>query len=310
MNKSEVGRWNRRDLLKAATVLGGAGALARPALGSATSPATVRDRLWLWSHVAGSYNGMFGLPGKTRMTPVEAAFYMSIPNVYMLHREGTPEPPLEQYALAFESLREVVWGIVGEGGLTTTTDQTTILDLVLKTPKIAGAVMDDFFQDSFFKKKEGSAANLTVEGVRDLGQRLRGAHKRLEVVLYEYQLEYSQEALVVEYLKLCDVIQLWTWYPEHLGQLAANFEKARNLVPGARMALGLYWWDLVNNRPLPLPVMRQQCELGMELLQRGRIEALIFCGSWLCDRGLEAVNWTRQWIRQVGGKRVPPLQRA
>jgi hypothetical protein len=42
----------------------------------------------------------------------------------------------------------------------------------------------------------------------------------------------------------------------------------------------------------------------LQLLHEGRIDALIFCGSWLCDRGLETVSWTREWIQQVGQARL------
>ena len=121
---------SRRDVVFASAVL--SRSQLSPAFQGAlpvTPPNTVRDRLWLWSHVAGSYNGMFNLPGHSRMTPAEAAFYMGIPNIFMLHRNGTPEPPLEQYAQAFEPLREVVWGIVGEAGKTQTSEREMVLKL-------------------------------------------------------------------------------------------------------------------------------------------------------------------------------------
>ena len=118
------------------------------------------------------------------------------------------------------------------------------------------------------------------------------------MVLYEHQLE----APLADYLKLCDWMQFWTWYGQNLEQLASNFEKAEKLASDTRMALGLYWWDFGNKKPLPASAMQHQCELGLQWLRQGRVEALVFCGSWLCDRGLEAVDWTRQWIRRVGNE--------
>jgi hypothetical protein len=50
--------------------------------------------------------------------------------------------------------------------------------------------------------------------------------------------------------------------------------------------------------------MQQQCEFGLELLRKRRIEALVICGSWLSDRPLETVGWTREWIQKVGMQRV------
>ncbi len=301
---------NRRNLLKTCGLLGAAQAspLLNPAHGAAGRSATVRDRLWLWSHVAGSYNGMYNLPGKSRMTPTEAAFYMSIPNVFMIHRNGTPEPPLQQYALAFEPLREVVWGIVGAGGVTTQNEREMVLELALENPKISGVVMDDYFRMAKSGPgKDGKVASLTEEEAGTLKKRLTGGRKKLDlwVVLYEYQLLPA----ITAHLKLCDVVQLWTWSAENLDQLAANFEKAEKLAPNTRMALGLYWWDFGNKKPLPMPAMQHQCELGFQWLRQGRIEAMVFCGSWLCDRGLETVDWTRQWIRRVGDQKVPSKKR-
>jgi hypothetical protein len=297
----EITALSRRDLLwygSAALASSGRVSGAPPA---ATKPQTVHDCLWLWSHVAGSYNGMFGLPGKSRMTPAEAAFYMGIPNVFMLHREGTPEPPLEQFALAFEPLRDVVWGIVGDSGTTNEKEREMVLNLALHTPKISGVVMDDFFR----KPKDGQVSALTLDQVREMKQRLHPSGKRLDlwVVLYEHQLDQP----LTEYLALCDYVQLWTWYGQNLTGLRTNFEKARKLSSGAKMALGIYWWDFGNQKPLTMDLMKSQCETALQLLKQGQVEALVFCGSWLCDRGLETVAWTRKWIQDVGRER---LQRA
>jgi hypothetical protein len=289
-----ISHLSRRELLQAGAGL----VLPLSVSAEAMKPKTVRDGMWLWSHVAGSYNGMFGLPGKSRMTPAEAAFYMGIPNVFMLHREGTPEPPLDQFALAFEPLREVVWGIVGESGKTEAREREMVMDLVLHNPKISGVVMDDFF----IAPKAGSVAALTLDQIKDLKQQLHPSGKKLDlwVVLYEHQLTQP----LTEYLTLCDYVQFWTWYGQSLADLRGNFEKARKLSGGAKMALGIYWWDFGNKKPLSMELMKSQCETGLQLLKQGQIEAMVFCGSWLCDRGLETVSWTRHWIQEVGRERL------
>lgn len=273
--------------------------LAAPQLAAAPKPpSTVRDKLWLWSHVAGSYNGMFGLPGKTRISPTEAAFYMGIPNVFMLHREGTPEPPLDQFALPFESLREVVWGIVGESGKTEDKERQMVLDLALHNHKISGVVMDDFFVGA----NDGKLASLTIPQIKEMKQRLHTASKNLDlwVVLYEHQLDKP----LTDYLSLCEYVQFWTWYGKNLADLRPNYEKARKLSGGAKMALGIYWWDFGEKKPLSMDLMKSQCEIGLDLVKKGQCEALVFCGSWLCDRGLETVAWTRDWIQKVGSQKV------
>ena len=40
---------------------------------------TVRDRLWVWGHEAGSHNAGWNLPTPSRMTPAEGAFYLGVP---------------------------------------------------------------------------------------------------------------------------------------------------------------------------------------------------------------------------------------
>jgi hypothetical protein len=47
-------------------------------------------------------------------------------------------------------------------------------------------------------------------------------------------------------------------------------------------------------------MLRHQCDLGLRWLQEGRIEGMIFLASCICDIGLEAVEWTRNWIGEIG----------
>jgi hypothetical protein len=151
MNGERAGAWSRRELLGSGAVVGATQLLSGPerSYGSPKPAITVRDRLWLWSHTPDNYNGKWAehykLPGKTRMTPVEASYYMSIPNIFMNLQAGTPEPPLAQYGLKFRTIREVVWGIVGAGGETNAAEREAVLELVFQTPNISGVVMDDFF---------------------------------------------------------------------------------------------------------------------------------------------------------------------
>lgn len=80
--------------------------------------ASTRDRFWLWAHDAGSHDKDWDIQGSSRITPVEAAFYLSIPNVVMVRFNETSLPPSVQYSVAFRPLQQVVWSIVGGGGVT------------------------------------------------------------------------------------------------------------------------------------------------------------------------------------------------
>jgi len=50
--------------------------------------------------------------------------------------------------------------------------------------------------------------------------------------------------------------------------------------------------------------MQRQCELGVEWLRSGRIEGMISLASCICDLGLDAVEWTRDWVAREGDKSI------
>ena len=108
------------------------------------------------------------------------------------------------------------------------------------------------------------------------------------------------EPRIRSHLGLCDVISLWTWNFEDLKALNTNFEKLKALAPDKRIWLGCYMWGFGSGKPIPIDLMRHQCELGLQWLKQGRIEGMIFLATNICDLDLEAVEWTRQWIAQVG----------
>jgi hypothetical protein len=69
----------------------------------------VRDKLWIWEHEAGSHNEGWGIPRPSRMTPVEGAFYLGIPNIIMIRYNG--KPPIasdDQYIIPFRALKGIV----------------------------------------------------------------------------------------------------------------------------------------------------------------------------------------------------------
>jgi hypothetical protein len=102
---------------------------------------TVRDRLWLWGHPAGSHTPGYGLPGRSTITPAEAAAYMDIPNLLMVRYGPSPQPPFEEYARPLAVLDRVVWSIEGGGG----EDVDAALELTKVLPHLQGLIMDDYF---------------------------------------------------------------------------------------------------------------------------------------------------------------------
>jgi len=85
--------FSRRALMQAAALGGAQLMINLPHLQASVTPgSTVDSRFWLWSHIAGAYAGTSGLVGPSRITPVEAAHFLGIPNVFMVEYNGQPAP--------------------------------------------------------------------------------------------------------------------------------------------------------------------------------------------------------------------------
>ncbi len=86
--------------------------------------------------------------------------------------------------------------------------------------------------------------------------------------------------------------------------LDENLARVEERFPGKRIALGVYLYDYGDRRQMPLELMQLQCEHALKWLHEGRIESAVLLGSYLCDLGLETVEWTRDWISRVGDQQV------
>lgn len=260
---------------------------------------TVRDHLWIWCHDAGANNGQYSLQGESRMTPSEAAFYLDVPNALMVVYGGKPEPPFDKLSIAFKPLKRVVWSIVGDSSSlrnNEATDLGEVTSLAPKFPNITGGIMDDFFHP---KNDKGEVARYSPSDIKGFRDQLHKTAKGLDlwVVVYTHDLELPIRAHVDN----CDVVTFWTWNAAGLVDLEKNFERLEKVVgPEKRKMLGCYMWDFGSGKPIPLETMKKQCELGLKWLKEGRIEGMIFLSSVICDLELETVEWTREWIAQVG----------
>jgi hypothetical protein len=259
---------------------------------------TVRDRFWIWGHDAGVYNGDWGLDANSRMTPVEGAYYMGVPNMIFVQYQGKPAMPFEQYAIPMRPLKNIYWSIVGAAGETQVSSQSekqAVLNLAAQMPNIKGVFMDDFFTG-----KKGKAGALSVEQLKKLREELNNVGGRrldLAVTLYTKHLDPN---IILSHIDLCDVLTLWTWRSDELTDLESNFAKLKQMAPKKRILLGCYMWDFGRKKAIPIETMQRQCELGLKWLKEGQIEGMIFLATPLCDLNLETVEWTRNWIAKVG----------
>ncbi len=143
-------------------------------------------------------------------------------------------------------------------------------------------------------------AALSPAQLSDLRNRLGLDDRNLDlgVTLYTHQLDER----IIPHLRYIDIVSLWTWKAKDLAHLEDNVTRFQAIAPEKRLLLGLYMWDFGTEKPMPLDMMKKQCELALKWLCEGRIEGMIFLATNICDMDLEAVNWARSWIAEIGGK--------
>ena len=258
---------------------------------------TVRDRLWMWGHEAGSHNHIKGIPSDSRMTPAEGAFYLGLPNLLLIRYRRRPEHPFQQFAFSLTPFKRVVWSITGDGGKTDGEEEVVrVRELLGQFPNFSGVIMDDFFKDP----EAEQVAVFTPDQLRRIKELL--GHTPLWVTLYTEELNHSKR--INEHVQLMDNITLWTWKASDLVHLEENFEKLKKLAPAASKVMGCYLWDYGEKKPIPVSLMERQCELGLKWLKSGKVDEMIFLSNNVVDLGLESVEWTRNWIRQVGDQKL------
>ena len=145
-------------------------------------------------------------------------------------------------------------------------------------------------------------ASLSPAELRELRQRrMLGRKLPLMAVIYTGQVKPGARAHVAEVDQLC----MWTWRPGDLKHLEANFAALEKLAPGKELFLGCYMYDFHECKALPVALMQRQVELGYQWLKARRIAGMIFLATPNVDVGLDAVEWTRQWVRKNADQPLP-----
>ena len=296
----------RRRFLQASLAMGAVGsfgALTSPVQAGAEYENRLIDRFWVWAHQIDAYKNAFKLPGNTKFQPIDGIRFLGVPNVIMVGYHDIPKPPFDDYYRSqhFDELKRIYWSFVGASGRTSREEQQAALDLVRRYPNVKGVFMDDFFRGHPKKGDDQMPASCTLSDLEKIRAELSATGKNpdLGVTLYTTDLV----PLIKKHLEYCDVVSFWTWRAVDLVNLEKNFEKYRSMIPQKRTLLGIYMWDFGTGKPMPMDLMKQQCELGRRWIKEGKIEGMIFLATNICDLGLEAVAWTREWIAQHGSER-------
>lgn len=144
-------------------------------------------------------------------------------------------------------------------------------------------------------------ASLSVADLDAIRSRtVRGESLPVMAVIYTRQIK----ARALPHLNAVDQLCLWTWRPDDLRNLEANFEALERLVPNKELFLGCYMYDFHEGKPLSVDRMKHQTQLAHHWLQENRIQGIIFLANGIADVGLEAVDWTRQWISEHGDEKL------
>lgn len=263
---------------------------------------TVGDCIWLWGHEAGAHDPgtgpvEWGIPGPSRITPLEAACYLGIRNLIMVRYNGTPAMPYDQLMIPLRALDRVVWSVTGAMGEKSIAERDHILDLAAREPNVSGLIMDDFLN------WDTGEPELSLEELRDLAERRQLPDRTLDLmmVLYSHQLD----APIAEHRALCNQVSFWVWHARDLDRLEADFARFESLTGDQQRFLGCYVWDHGGRAPMPLAAFQRQCEVGLRWLHEGRVAGLIFLPSCHCDLGLDTVEWLRGWIAEHASERLP-----
>jgi hypothetical protein len=304
---------NRKEFIKNAALTGFA-LSQQPAGLSRFSPDNVnlsplvpyennlRDRLWMWGHDSGVYDGAYGpynIPLSIPIGMADAIKSMGIPNVCVIRR-GIP---FNGYINQFKSVKRIAWAMAMGSNESYQTLKNYVFGLRDTMPNLTGYFLDDFFRFSGAQSGDNSMkgaapAALSMEELEQLYQETLAYKRRLDlsVVLYTHQLRPSIQPA----MKYVDIVSLWIWNGNDIQKIEENFKKYRSLVPDKPTLLGIYMWDFGGKKELDQDFMIKQLNYAHRLYKEGKIEGMIFHCTPLVNKNLKAVNYARDWIAKYG----------
>lgn len=304
---------DRRDFLKTASVLladgsAPAGAVPGARAEDARWPAyesNLRDRLWMWGHDSGVYDGpdgIYKIPLSKPISMADAIRSMGIPNLCVI-RGGIADAA---YREQFRDVKRVAWNISSGSNESYQALKEPVLRLSETMPNLTGYYLDDFFRfgdrPDFDRNSETimAPAALSLDELKRLHDQPASHSRRLELsmVLYTHLLCPA----IKPALRHVDVVSLWIWNGGDIEQIEQSFQTYRALAPGKPTLLGIYMWDFGGARELSVERMTKQLDYALKLFKEGRIEGMIFHCTPLCNKNLAAVNLARDWIGRHGNQ--------
>jgi hypothetical protein len=257
-------------------------------------PDALRDRMWVWGTRESRAGDDRGLAGWASASPAARARMLGLRNVIIaggkvLAREEAAALARECAALGGRVAYEVCPGEMTGKAADYAADSTSGQATASAAPALEALLLDDL------TSQQVAGQGMPVSELAKLCESLRAGPRRLAVwgVVYTMNLAHPELA---EYLRQLDVVNLWTWRAQEVLDLEANFARCEALAPGKPIILGLYMYDYGEGKPMPLDLMRRQCEMALKWLREGRIAGIVFLS--ITDE-LLALEWTRKWIEGI-----------
>ncbi len=259
--------------------------------------AKVIDKLWNWGHLEGSHNKYCKL--ECNMSPEQFAEEYGIKNSFIVSYGGNIQPPYHDLAKRLSSLKQIKWSVLGdastplpEARLGHTED---VLDVAKSAENITGGVVDDFFSPKRIER-------FTPEVLSEIKASLNKNDLDFWCVLYAHELDEK----FTPYFDCFDGISFWIWECKDIVHVDEYLENLFAIAKGKKVMLGVYLWDYagVNNCPMDETLFRKQMTLYFDLLEKGKIEGIIFCSSTLGDSGLDTCRILKEYIAEYGDREV------
>ena len=127
-------------------------------------------------------------------------------------------------------------------------------------------------------------------------ERVIGKKLNMWVTLYEYNME--QIPNLKPWLDEFDYITLWIWYGRNLEKMESYYEDLFKMCPDKKIVAGMFMYNYGERCPMTIEQMKRQGDYFLKLMREGKLDGIMIVGNPICDLGLEAVEWTRNWIQE------------
>ena len=261
------------------------------------------ENIWLWGQEPGSHHASehYHLPGENKMTAIEGCGFFGIRNCCRVAMSKGPFPPFDNESVPLDKLDNVVWSVVGAGGVRRNEENYGDLDEVIRQaenhPNVVGGIMDDFLLS---ERRRGIFTPDVLRKIKEILRTAAGRPLEYWTVYYDRELHLD----VQEYLDVFDVITFWTWFGENIWKLEENLERVFAANPGKRFYCGCYLWDYGNGKPLSLEAMQHQLDVYYKYMKAGKLAGIIICSNCCADIGLDTVNQMQEFLRLHGDEEI------